>query len=180
MYEQAYSSIHINGHTTCLIPMQCGVQQGCPLSMLLFALCLNPLLWLLDQTLTGTRIGRGTRTAVDAYADDTTLLVTDPKNIPTLAKTLRRYEKACLNIRKSKAVVARSWNTTVYTMDIPYCTEMTMLGFQFSNTVSQSGKEQLDEGNRTGRSDDEGIVRPGLKCLIQRIQYVHAFLLAEI
>jgi len=70
MYDQAYSSIHINGHTTGPIPIQCGVQQDCPLSMLLFALSLNPLLWLLDQTLTGIRTGRETRTVVVAYADD--------------------------------------------------------------------------------------------------------------
>ena len=89
MYDQAYSSIHINGHTTCPVPIQCGVRPGCPLSMLLCALCVNPLRWLLDQTLTGMRIGRGTRTAVVAYADDITLLVTDPKNIPALAETLR-------------------------------------------------------------------------------------------
>jgi len=48
MYDQAYSSIHINGHTMGPIPIQCGVPQGSLLSMLLFALSLNSLLWLLD------------------------------------------------------------------------------------------------------------------------------------
>jgi hypothetical protein len=33
IYDQAYSSLHINGHTTSLFPIQCGVRQGCPLSM---------------------------------------------------------------------------------------------------------------------------------------------------
>jgi len=87
--------------------------------MLLFALCQNSLLWLLDQTLTGIKNGRGTRTGVVAFADDITLLVTDPRDIPELAETLRRYEKAkgaCLNIRKPKAMAAGSWNTTVNTM----------------------------------------------------------------
>jgi len=123
MYDQAYSSIHINGHTTCPIHIQCGIRQVCPLSILLFALCLNSILWLLDQTLTGIRIGRRSRTAVVAYADDITLLVTDPKDIPALVETLRRYEKAtgaCLNIRKSKGMAAGSWNTTLKMMDIPY------------------------------------------------------------
>jgi hypothetical protein len=77
--------------------------------MLLFALSLNPLLWLLDHTITGIRIGRATRTAVVAYADDITLFLTDPKDIPALAETLRKYQDAkgaCLNIRKSKAMAA--------------------------------------------------------------------------
>jgi len=85
MYDQAHSTLHINGHTTSPFPIQCGVRQGCPLSMLLFALCLTPLLRLLDRTLTGIRIARGTRTAAVAYADDITLFVTDPNDSPELA-----------------------------------------------------------------------------------------------
>jgi hypothetical protein len=53
MYKHAHSSIHINGHTTGPIPIQCSVRQGCPMSILLFALSLNPLLALLDQKITG-------------------------------------------------------------------------------------------------------------------------------
>jgi len=94
MYDQAYSSIHINGQTMGPIPIQCGFRQGCPLSMMLFALSLNPLLWLLDQTLTGNRIGTAKRKAVVAYTDDKTLFLTDSKDIPALADTLRRYQDA--------------------------------------------------------------------------------------
>jgi hypothetical protein len=72
MYNHAHSLIHINGHTMGPIPIQCSVRQGCLMSMLLFALCLNPLLTLLDQKITGIRIGRRTRTAVVAYAYDIT------------------------------------------------------------------------------------------------------------
>jgi len=78
-----------------------------------------------------------------AYADDITLLVTDPTELPAITESLRRYEKATgvsLNMRKSKAMAPGSWNTAVNIIDISYCTEMTILGFQFSNTVSQSGK----------------------------------------
>jgi hypothetical protein len=101
-----------------------------------------------------------------AYADGITLLVTDPKDISALAYILRRYEKATgaiFNIWKSKAMAAGSWDTTVNIMDIgrnssrlaqhfnnlyqkvkimdiPYCTEMNFLGFQFSSLVGQSGK----------------------------------------
>ena len=94
--------------------------------MLLFAICLNPLIEVLDQTLTGIRIGRGTRTAVVAYADDITVFVTDPNDIPALVETLQMYEKATgarVNIRKSKAMAVGAWNTTVNMMNIPYCTE---------------------------------------------------------
>ena len=42
MYEGATSSVQINGHISSSIPIQCSIRQGCPLSVQLFALCLNP------------------------------------------------------------------------------------------------------------------------------------------
>jgi len=55
MYENATSAIQVNGHISTPIPIQCGVRQGCPLSMILFVLCLNPLLYHLDERLQGIR-----------------------------------------------------------------------------------------------------------------------------
>jgi len=107
-----------------------------------------------------------------------TLFVTDPNDIPALAETLRRYEKAKgarVNIRKSKAMTAGAWNTTVNMMNIPYCKEMTILAFQFSSTVDQSGKSSW---TRVAGHVSEMYGRD--VCLIQRIQYVHTFLLAKI
>ena len=116
-----------------------------------------------------------------AYADNITLLVTNPKDIPALAETLRRYEKATgasLNIRKSKAMAAGSWNTTVTMMDIPYCTEMTILGFQFSSTVGQSGKSIWTRVTGQVRAMAREVYGRNL-CLTQRIQNVDVFLLAR-
>jgi len=117
-----------------------------------------------------------------AYADDITLLVTDPKVLPALTETLRRYEKATgasLNIRKSKAMEAGTWNTALNIMDIPYCTEMTILGFQLSNTVNQSGKSSWTKviGQVKAMARE---VYGGNLCLIHRIQYVNTYLLAKI
>jgi len=51
------------------------------MSMVLFALCIHPLLKLLDKNITGIRLGRsGQRTAVVAYADDDTIFVTKPED----------------------------------------------------------------------------------------------------
>ena len=49
MYEEAASSIQINGHVTGPIPIHSPVRQGCPMSMMLFALCVDLLLHILDQ-----------------------------------------------------------------------------------------------------------------------------------
>ena len=45
MYDNATSSVQINGHRSTSIQIRCGVRQGCPLIRTLFTLCLNPLLY---------------------------------------------------------------------------------------------------------------------------------------
>ena len=120
MYDQAFSSLQNNGYVAGPFPIRCSVRQGRPISMLLFAFMLTPLLYLLERNLTGIRIGhRTTTTAVVAYADD----VTAPEDIQLIGDLLRTYERAtgaCLNIRKSKAMAAGSWDTSINMTDIPY------------------------------------------------------------
>jgi len=94
LYRNATSEVQINGFRSHPIPIRRSIRQGCPLSMLLYALCLNPLLHLLDEKLTGIRIGRGSAKIVAvAYADDVTIILTTPsderKNHYTLTKVPR-------------------------------------------------------------------------------------------
>jgi len=64
------------------------------MSMLLFALSLNPLLHVLEQKFTGIIISRRSKkTAVVAY-DDITILVTAPEDIPAIRDAIRTYERA--------------------------------------------------------------------------------------
>jgi hypothetical protein len=77
LYEGATASVQINGHISSPIPIKCSIRQGCPLSMQLYDLCLNPLLCMLDEKLNGIRLRhRSKKTTVVAYADDVTILVT--------------------------------------------------------------------------------------------------------
>ena len=55
-YENATASIQINGKVAGHIRIQCAIRQGCPLSMLLYALCLHPLLRMLENKLPGIKI----------------------------------------------------------------------------------------------------------------------------
>ena len=77
MYGKATSSVFISGYRTGNFPINCSVWQGCPLSMQLFAICMDPLLHALESTLMGIRVDRNShKSAVIAYADDVTLLLT--------------------------------------------------------------------------------------------------------
>jgi len=51
VYGNATSVIQVKGHISAPIPTQCGVRQGCPLSMIIFVLCLKPSLYYLDERL---------------------------------------------------------------------------------------------------------------------------------
>ena len=58
MYVDATSLIQINGHRSIPIPLRSSVRQRCPMSMLMFALCLNRLLRTLDEKLSRIQIVR--------------------------------------------------------------------------------------------------------------------------
>ena len=82
MYRNATLVIQVNGHMSTPIPIQRGVRQVCPLSMILFVLCLNPLLNYLDQHLQGLRAhGTQRKTTVIAYADYVSILVISQEDV---------------------------------------------------------------------------------------------------
>jgi hypothetical protein len=67
-YKDEASYVQINGQIARPIPIHCSVSQPCPMSismsMTLFALCVDPLLRILQQKLPGVRIGTRDRKTV--------------------------------------------------------------------------------------------------------------------
>jgi hypothetical protein len=106
------------------------------------AVVFNTLLCTLDKQLTGLGIERRrARTSVIAYADDVTILVTSPSDIQKIQDALHIYEEATgakVNIRKSRTVPIKSWNTPLRIMDIPYYSETTILGIHITSTIKAS------------------------------------------
>ena len=86
------------------------------MNMILFALCVDTMFRILEQTLPGIHIGkRANKTVVVAYADDVTIFVTAPTDVPVIQDAIQCYEKANgarLNTRKSKALAVDRWCTT--------------------------------------------------------------------
>ena len=76
--------------------------------MVLYALCLHPLLRTLEDRLHGIHVGGTKRISpVLAYTDDVTVLVTQHKDFDTILQSRHTYEKvtgARLNTHKSKAL----------------------------------------------------------------------------
>jgi hypothetical protein len=108
LYEGATARVRLNGTTVGHIPIQCGLRQGCPLIMALYALCLHPFVKRLHDSLVGIKMGRhtvGTKEIV--YADDVTVFVTKPCELAAVQQAVLLFERATgtkLNHRKSKAL----------------------------------------------------------------------------
>ena len=118
LYDQASSSVQINGSLAGCIQIQSGIIQGCPLSVILYALCLHPLIRAVEDVLPSIRIGRRMpHGPVIAYADNVTVFVTHPEDFSAIQQAIRIYARAtgsCLNLRKSKALAVGAWRALHY------------------------------------------------------------------
>uniref|UniRef100_A0AAV2JLY8 Reverse transcriptase domain-containing protein n=1 Tax=Knipowitschia caucasica TaxID=637954 RepID=A0AAV2JLY8_KNICA len=81
LYRGISSRFIVNGHLTKAVQINCGVRQGCPLSALLYILCIEPLAQVLrrDQQIRGVGIpgGGGLTAKCVLYMDDVNVLCTD-------------------------------------------------------------------------------------------------------
>jgi hypothetical protein len=123
---------------------------------------------------------RRTRTSVIAYADDVTILVTSPSDIQEIHDTLHTYEDATgakVNIRKSRTVPIKSWNTSIRIMDIPYYNETTILGLHITNTIQVSSLRSWTLTTAKKRAQAQQAYYRELS-QDKRIYYVHNHLMA--
>jgi hypothetical protein len=182
IYNNATSSVQVNGYRSRPFTIKSSIRQGCPLSMLLFIMCLNPLLRTLEASLQGMRIGRHhTRTAVVAYTDDVTILMTDPSDIPKLQQAIQCFEAASgarVNFQKSRAIAIGTWDTSHTVMNIPYHDTAIILGFKIKSAVRESVLASWKKTIAIIQTQaQENYCRT--MTLDMRIKYVHEYLMAR-
>jgi hypothetical protein len=116
LYTNATSLVRINNHLSSPIQFQSSIRQGCPLSMVLFAISINPLLRILDEKLLQLRGGKRTfGPALITYADDVTIVLRNPTEIQQVREVLQTYaatSSARLNIGKSRTLALGTWNAS--------------------------------------------------------------------
>jgi len=150
--------------------------------MILYALCLHPLLRTLEHNLPGIRVGRSTQnTPFIAYADDVTVLVTQPGDFAIIHESVRCYEKATgakLNSQKSKAIPIGGVRSQLLHLELSLTTK-SILGITYGTTIAKSVKNSWAGVLRSVRAQARNAYARTL-CRTQRIQYVHLCLLAKI
>jgi hypothetical protein len=145
LYEQAEAVVHTNGILSGTIPIHSGVRQECPLSMVLYAMFIHPLIRNLEEKLPAVKLGRfGRQRPVIAYADDVTIFVTQPVDLVTIQQQIQTYTRASgakLNAVKSQALAIASWKTKPTMFGFQLEEKANILGISFGRTIIQSMNE---------------------------------------
>jgi len=112
------------------------------MSMVLYALCLQPFLNFLNRKMARIKIGnKMSSTAVVAYAEEVTIFVTHEGEHDIVEEAINLFEKASgalLNPQKSKAIATGGWNTTATIRAIGYYQSATIIGVPFWGTIKQT------------------------------------------
>ena len=148
MYNNITSQIIANGKLTEKVQIERSVRQGCPLSMILFVLTTIPLINMIEENpdIKGIRTKYKNEIKILAYADDTTICISDSKSIP---KTIEIYNKHAaaseskLNNDKTEILKLGKWKTKM-PMEENYKNwikeEINVLGGRFSSNKVKTGK----------------------------------------
>jgi len=182
LYEDCSSAYKCDNTVTGQIPILVGVRQGCPLSMLLFNIAINPVLLELDQQSYGGMIIANHRVSCLAYADDLVLLADNQSHMQLMVdKAVELTNILGIKFRPSKcARIAIPHNPNhriqIYGSAIPEITEsefVVYLGGHFSENIRIAPVEKLAEVTRETVKITESILFPWQKLQAYMI-YLHS------
>lgn len=138
--QNSTSRIIINGQPGSAISINSSVRQGCPMSMALFAIAIEPLLVSLTERLTGLQINQQ-KIVCRAYADDVALLATNVNELQLALQIITKYEQASgakLNWTKSGFMNIGRGISTQDHGQLKKTAKMTCLGVDFRSTVQDT------------------------------------------
>lgn len=137
LYSSASSKVLHNGFLTPEIPIRSSVRQGCPLSMVLFVLYVEPLIRSIHASSSGVLVYRKFLKVI-AYADDITVFVRSQKEFDDLMVIVSAYSKyAKISINKEKSCFLRINNAVSGPQLIQEVDEVTILGVTICRTWSK-------------------------------------------
>uniref|UniRef100_A0A8C4RDJ9 Reverse transcriptase domain-containing protein n=1 Tax=Erpetoichthys calabaricus TaxID=27687 RepID=A0A8C4RDJ9_ERPCA len=115
MYTNVFSVLKINGGLGAPFSVTRGIRQGCALSGMLYSLSIEPLLHRLRQLLHGLSLPVCPTASfkVVAYADDVTVVITEPNDVVLLQDCLQVFQtvsSARVNWSKCNAFLMGKWD----------------------------------------------------------------------
>lgn len=156
LYNNIFSMLRINGSLTRPFSITRGIRQGCPLSGLLYAISIEPLLVSLRNRLHGVRLS-GYPDLIPikstAYADDVTVVVRNVDDIDNLTTCLNHFKKvasARINWEKCTTLLMGEWRY-IGPPQLPQQCQWTQDGFKILGNYF--GTDEYMEKNWEGLSD---------------------------
>jgi len=183
LFVNTTSAASINGYISRQIPLLRSLRQGCPLSSILYAIYLDPLLRTIHSALTQNDTpSRRKRTTIIAYADDVSVILRTQHEATKVEEILRKYEKASgaeINRLKSKILKIGPSEQDIDIMDIRTQQTVKILGINFSATTHETTLNTWKPLVHTLRQQSCELYHRDLT-LHQRINYVNNYLLAKL
>jgi len=179
LYKNAKSLILVNGFLTNQIPIKRSVRQGCPLSMVLFVLYIEPLLLMIDETIRGVQIGQITTKSL-AYADDICYIVHDDAEADRVYMAIESFcQESGALLNPSKSAFLRLNGCKIGPQRIAENTKLKILGMFFTSNLNETIKINFD--NLTANVKFM-IRRNSIRNLniIQKVWFANTFVLSKL
>lgn len=133
LYENSSSKLLVAGSLTESIKINNSVRQGCPLSMILFALYLEPLLIMLSKEIPGILVD-GAFILLIAYADDINVIIKSRKDFNAVIKLMKLFSKdARISLNYQKSTILYFNGFRLDSGDIKEVQDSKILGVVFKN-----------------------------------------------
>lgn len=179
LYKNASSKININGNLTREFEIKCSVRQGCPLSMGLFVLCIEPIIQKLSKQLKGVCIQKE-KIKVLAYADDIAFIARNMDEIDKAMETFEFFNRiAGAKLNKGKTSYLRLNSSFIGPQIIREETQIKILG----KIVHRKIKIMCEKNFSMLFSKIKYLImrqNPRNLCLIQRVWIINTFLLSKL
>lgn len=138
-YGNATSQLRVNGRLTSPFRVMKSMRQGCPMSMLMFSVCLSPLVTKLHMRLEGVVLVDSC-IKVSTYADDMYSILRSHHDAMVVSEELGEFGDVsglCENKAKSAALPVSRWDTNV-AIGYKYVDHCKVLGVVFARTISKT------------------------------------------
>ena len=143
IYADISSSVIVNGHISEPFVLERSVRQGCSLSPLLYALCLEPLAKKVqeDTNINGVVAPGGKfHVKMSLYADDNSTFLTDDRSIHLFSNHVYNYQKMSgskINYNKSSGMFLGKWkNRKDSPFGIRWVENNKVLGYKFGYNLT--------------------------------------------
>lgn len=181
LYSQAQSRLLINGHQSGPISIKSSVRQGCPMSMILFVISIEPLIRAVASRLTGLQVGNDSF-SVRAFADDISVLINTEEEEQCVQIEHQKYSLVSgseINLSKSGLLPLGCWIDKEANTWLTRVKSLKNLGLMFKSKLDEMSVVNWNIALNKVRQTLYGHTVRSMD-LIQRVWFVNMFVMSKV